>query len=344
MIRLSGEQVRTEDLAAFQRHFAPGCVLRIGYASSEVGPIADYVIDTTIPLDGAAPPCGYPSSGAEVLGLGADGRPGAPGVPGEIAVRSAVMALGYWRQPEETVARFVPDPGGGPVRLFRTGDRGQWREDGALVVLGRVDTQVKVRGHRVGPAEVEATLIGCPGVRAATVALRADRTGAPWLVAYVVGGTPPPSPEALRETLAARLPAYMVPQHFVLLDTLPLTLNGKVDVQALPPPPSARPALASPCLPPRDPVETVVAAVWREVLRVVPIGVRAAFLDLGGDSIAAMRIVARLQASFGGDLPASVLLSETETVEAMARVIAVSLPARVSSPFTLPVDSTTAGA
>jgi len=325
VIRLSGEQVRAEDVAAFQRHFAPGCVLRVAYASSEVGPIADYVVDTTMPLDGAAPPCGYPSGGAEVLVLDADGRPCAPGVPGEIAVRSAAMALGYWRQPEETAARFVPDPAGGPTRLFRTGDRGQWRPDGALVVLGRVDTQVKVRGHRVEPAEIEAALIDCPGVRAATVALRPDRGDDPWLVAYVVAGTPPTSAEALRAALAARLPAYMIPQHVVLLDTLPLTLNGKVDVQALPPPPTARPALAVPCVEPRDLVETVVAAVWREVLRVEPIGVRDAFLDLGGDSIAAMRIVTRLQASFGGDLPAEVLLSDTETVEDMARVIEASL-------------------
>jgi acyl carrier protein len=235
------------------------------------------------------------------------------------------MALGYWRQPEETAARFVPDTDGGPARLFRTGDRGQWRADGALVVLGRVDTQVKIRGHRVEPAEVEAALIDCPRVRAATVAVRPDRTGDPWLVAYVVGGTPPPSAEALREALAARLPAYMIPQHFVLLDALPLTLNGKVNVQALPPPPTARPALALPCVEPRDPFEAVVAAVWREVLCVEPIGVRDAFLDLGGNSIAAMRIVTRLQASFGCDLPTSVLLSDTETVEAMARIIAASL-------------------
>ena len=164
------------------------------------------------------------------------------------------MALGYWRQPEETAARFVPDPGGGPGRLFRTGDRGQWRPDGALALLGRVDTQVKVRGNRVEPAEVEAALIDCSGVRAVTVAVRPDRTGDPRLVAYVVGGTPPPSPGALREALAARLPAYMIPPHFVLLDALPVTLNGKVDVQALPPPPAARPALTAPCVDPRDPL------------------------------------------------------------------------------------------
>jgi len=330
VIRLAGEQVRAEDLAAFQRHFAAGTVLRIGYASSEVGPIADYVIDQATPLDGTVPPCGYPSSGGEVLVLDADGRPRTPGVPGEVAVRSAAMALGYWRQPEETAARFVPDPDGGPARLFRTGDRGQWRADGALVVLGRVDTQVKVRGNRVEPAEVEAALINCPGVRAATVALRADRTGEPWLVAYVVGGTPAPSAEALRRALAARLPAYMVPQRFVLLDALPLTLNGKVDVQALPPPPAARPALAAPWLEPRGPVEAAVAAVWQEVLRVEPIGVRDAFLDLGGNSLAAMRVVTLLQERLGCDLPATVLLTETDTVEAMAQVIGVALTASPS--------------
>ena len=325
VLRLSGEQVRAEDVAAFQRHFAPGCVLRNGYASSEVGPIADYVTEQATPLDGLAPPCGYPSSGAEIIVLDPDGQPCVPGVPGEIAVRSAAMALGYWRQPEETAARFVPDSDGGPARLFRTGDRGHWRADGALVLLSRVDTQVKVRGHRVEPAEIEAALIACPGVRAATVALRPDHTGEPWLVAYVVRQTPPPPAETLREALATRLPIYMVPQRFVLLDALPLTPNGKVDVQALPPPPAGRPALAAACVAPRNPVEALVAAVWQAVLRIEPIGIRDDFLDLGGDSLLAMRIVTRLQEHLGRELPAKVLLTETETVEAMAEVIANAL-------------------
>jgi amino acid adenylation domain-containing protein len=325
LVRLAGEQVRGEDLAAFQRYCAPGSVLRIGYTSSEAGPITDYLIDQATPLDGAAPPVGYATTDAEVLVLDANDRPCPEGVPGEIVVRSAALALGYWRQPEETAARFTPNPAGGPARLFRTGDRGQWRADGALALLGRVDTQVKVRGNRVEPAEVEAALIACPGVRAAAVTLRADGVGQPWLVAYVVGGTPPPAVEALREALAARLPAYMVPQRFVLLDALPLTLNGKVDVQALPRPPAGRPALAGAPVVPRGPVEALVAAAWQEVLRLEPVGALDTFLDLGGDSIAAMRVVTLLQDRLGRELPATILLTETETVEAMAKVITATL-------------------
>jgi amino acid adenylation domain-containing protein len=326
LVRLAGEQVRSEDLAAFQRHCTGSSVLRIGYSSTETGPISDYLIDGTTPLDGTAPSCGYPAQGVDVLVVDSHGTPREDGEPGEIVVRTPELALGYWRQPDETAARFLPGSATGPGS-FRTGDRGQWRPDGMLVVLGRVDTQLKVRGNRVEPAEVEVALLACPGVRAAAVAMRPDRTGRPWLAAYVVGGAPTPSISTLREALAARLPAYMVPQRFMLLDTLPLTLNGKVDVQALPPPPSARPEIAAPWLPPRDRVETLVAAAWQEVLGVEPVGVRDAFLDLGGDSLSAMRVVALLQQTLGCELPATTLLTETETVEEVAKVVTASLDA-----------------
>ena len=326
LVRLAGEQVRHEDLAAFQRHCAPGSVLRIGYSSTETGPISDYLVDQVALLDGGAPPCGYPAQGIDVRVVDAQGTPREDGEPGEIVVRTPELALGYWSQPDETSARFRPDPAGGPGS-FRTGDMGQWRPDGMLAVLGRADTQLKVRGNRVEPAEVEVALLACPGVRSAAVAMRPDRTGRPWLAAYVVRGVPAPSISALREALAARLPAYMVPQRFVMLDTLPLTLNGKVDVQALPPPASARPELASAWLPPRDRVEAVVAAAWQDVLDLEPVGVRDVFLDLGGDSLSAMRVVALLQERLGCELPATTLLTETETVEAVAKAIAAALDA-----------------
>jgi amino acid adenylation domain-containing protein len=324
LVRLAGEQVRGEDLAAFQRHCTRGSVLRIGYSSTETGPICDYLIEQATPLDGAPPPCGYPVQAVEVLVADADGTPREDGAPGEIVVRSPALALGYWRQPDETAARFLPGPAGGPGS-FRTGDRGQWRPDGMLTVLGRVDAQVKVRGNRVEPAEVELALLACPGVQAATVTMRPDRTGRPWLTAYVVGGAPAPSVTVLREALTARLPAFMVPQRFVRLDALPLTLNGKVEVQSLPPPPTARPELAAACVAPRFPMEALVAAAWQEVLGIEPVGVRDAFLDLGGDSLAAMRVVALLQQRLGCELPATTLLTETETVEAVAEVVVAAL-------------------
>ena len=326
LVRLAGEQVRSEDLAAFQRHCARGSVLRIGYSSTETGPISDYLIDRATPLDGTAPSCGFPAQGVDVSVVDSDGTPREDGEPGEIIVRTAELALGYWRRPDETAARFLPGAATGSG-TFRTGDRGQWRPDGTLAVLGRVDAQLKVRGNRVEPAEVEIALLTCPGVRAAAVAMRPDRTGRAWLAAYVVGGSPAPSISTLREALSARLPAYMVPQRFVLLDTLPLTLNGKVDVQALPPPPSARPEIAAQWLPPRDPVETLVAAAWQDVLGVEPVGVRDAFLDLGGDSLSAMRVVALLQQTLGCELPATTLLTEAETVEEVAKVVAAALDA-----------------
>jgi len=233
-------------------------------------------------------------------------------------VRAAALAQGYWRRPEETAARFLPDPAGGARRWFRTGDVGTRLPNGMLVVMGRADAQVKVRGHRVEPADVEAALLACPGVQAVAVTARADGRGQPGLVAYVVCTGARPTVTALRSALAARLPDYMLPRHLVFVGTIPLTLNGKVDWRALPAPPAGRPALAAPFVAPRGPLETLVAGIWQEVLGVEPIGVQDAFLDLGGDSLAAARIVTLLQPHVPLDLPVQALLAEAGTVEAMA--------------------------
>lgn len=191
-------------------------------------------------------------------------------------------------------------------------------------MLGRTDAQVKVRGYRVEPTEIEAALLACSGVRAAAAAERRDGRGQPWLTAYVVRQDDVPSLAVLRRALAARLPAYMVPQRFVFVDAIPVTLNGKVDWRDLPGLHYARPDLPTPCVAPRTPIETLVSEIWQEVLGIDPIGVHDAFLDLGGDSLSAARVVARLQRRLGLDLPVSALLEQAGTVEAMA-VLLVSM-------------------
>jgi amino acid adenylation domain-containing protein len=228
-----------------------------------------------------------------------DGRmePMPTGVAGELYVGGAGLARGYLNRPELTAERFVPhpfstEPGG---RLYRTGDVGRYRADGELEYLGRADQQVKVRGFRIELGEIEATLSAHPQVRETVVVALASEAGGgdKRLVAYVVGeaGGAPRAGE-LREYLLSRLPDYMVPSAFVLLDALPLTPNGKVDRRALPAPEQAATATDRTYVAPRTPVEEILCGIWSEVLGAERVGVTDNFFELGGDSIRSVRVLA----------------------------------------------------
>jgi amino acid adenylation domain-containing protein len=315
---------------------------------------------------------GRPLSDLSLHLLDRGGRPVPIGVPGEIHVGGAGVARGYLARPALTAERFVPDPfTGGTVgeaigqRLYRSGDLARRRRDGDLEYLGRIDRQVKVRGFRIELGEIEAALAEHPGVREAAVVAREDRPGDVRLVGYVslavspaVGPAagPDPSPQALAAFLAERLPGYMVPAAWVLLDRLPLTANGKVDRAALPAPsgkvdhrtalpaPSGkvdhRTALPAPsgkvdraALPapsergeggayvaPRSPVEQVLAGIWEEVLGLQRVGVEDDFFALGGHSLIAGQVTSRVLKAFSVELSLRVLF-ERPTVAAMAAEI-----------------------
>ena len=232
-------------------------------------------------------------------------------------MQSRHVAAGYWRQPDLTAARLaIVGPRG--ERLSLTGDLGRRLDDGCLVHLGRVDFQVKIRGYQVPLNAVEAALLELDGVREAAVVAHGSGPDERRLVAYVApaaGG-----PEPLRRALSAALPAHMVPQVFVCLDALPRTASGKVDRHALPPPGRTRPAVATPFAPPRDEIERLIAGVWATVLDLEEVGIDDQFLELGGDSLAAMRVAARVTQVARVELPMSALL-ETATVAEMATVV-----------------------
>ncbi|MFA1547955.1 MupA/Atu3671 family FMN-dependent luciferase-like monooxygenase [Actinomadura chokoriensis] len=245
-------------------------------------------------------------------------EPVPPGAEGELVIGGAGVARGYWGLPGLTAERFVPDPFAAAPgeRLYRTGDLGRLRADGSIEFLGRADRQLKIRGTRIEPAEIEAALTSRPEVREAVVVARDDAGGDPRLVAYVVPAeeTAAPDPQEVRRRLGALLPATMVPSFVVVLPRLPLTANGKLDVAALPRPGSTGSGGAAP---PTSDLERRIAEVWSEVLGVDSVGLYDNFFDLGGHSLLMVRVHARLLPMAGRDLPLIKLL-EHPTVSALA--------------------------
>jgi hypothetical protein len=243
------------------------------------------------------------------------------GVAGEIYLGGAGLARGYLHQPELTAERFVPSPFVPGDRLYRTGDRGRFRADGQLIYLGRLDHQVKIRGFRVELGEIESVLRAHPFVREAVVICREDTPGDPRLVAYVVPSevARPPDDAAsaiLRETIEAALPHYMVPSAIVPLSALPLTPNGKVDRNALPAPAPTRPARAAL----HTEMEELIAGLWAELLHVDHLGPDDHFFLLGGHSLSGTRLLARLAALLGVDLPLAALFEAPTLARFAARV------------------------
>ncbi|HEX7239395.1 MAG TPA: amino acid adenylation domain-containing protein, partial [Longimicrobiaceae bacterium] len=268
---------------------------------------------------GASVPIGRGVGGRRTYVLDAGGEPVPPGVPGELCLGGAALARGYLGRPELTAERFVPDPFSGEAgaRLYRTGDRVRWLAGGELEYLGRVDAQVKVRGVRIEPGEVEAVLASLPQVREAAVVVREDGQGEKRLVAYVVGeGAEVPAAE-LRASLGSRLPEHMVPGIFVALERLPLNASGKVDRRALPAPEwKAKRAYVAP----RTPTEALLCGIFAEVLGIERVGVEDGFFELGGYSLRATRVVSRLREAIGVEIPLRALF-EMPTVAALAERI-----------------------
>jgi len=312
------------------------------YGATEATVYSTYHLVTERPPEGARLiPVGRPIDAAEVLVVNPGGYRCIPGEAGEIYLRTPFLSLGYFDDEEATCRAFVQHPlSDVPETVYRTGDMGRILPDGVLEFIGRRDGQIKVRGHRVEPGEVERTLATHPSLREAVVTAREDERDGARLVAYAVP-RPDIAPDTteLRAWLAERLPSYMVPGAIMLLNHLPLTHNGKIDRRALPDPAPAGPGSGEDFVAPRTSVEETVAAVWRALLERDAIGVHDGFFDLGGHSLLAMQAVSRLRDAFGIDLPLRRLF-DAPTVAGLAAVIdaaqqdgaASALPAIVPVP------------
>ncbi|GAB3176460.1 non-ribosomal peptide synthetase [Streptomyces incanus] len=255
------------------------------------------------PIPGSIP-WGRPLPNQRVYVLDGHGEPVPVGVRGELFVGGAAVRRGYWRRPGLTAQRFVPDPFGAAAggRLYRTGDAARWRPSGELEFHGRLDHQVKLRGLRIEPGEIEAALAGHPDVERCVVLMRgADQDQR--LVAYLTAsGLLPPSTGELRRFLLDRLPDHMVPSVFVLLDRLPLLPSGKLDRSALPEPAAMRPDLAPTYVEPSEPLDRVLADIWADVLKVDRVGTGDDFFELGGHSLLVTQVASRIRDLFRVDL------------------------------------------
>ena len=330
LLRLGGEPINQDDVARYRTRCPAGCMLLHAMGPTETLVMRMYAVPRDWQGAGNVP-IGHAVADKEVLLLDDSGHEVPPGEIGEIAVRSRYLAVGYWRRPDLTAQAFQPDPRGGPARIYRTGDLGVMLPGDVLVHRGRKDFQVKIRGHRVEVAEVEVALQGHPAVKSAVVHARPGEDGEARLVAYLVAmpGEPPTVSE-LRRTVARGLPEYMVPSAFVFLDTFPLLHNGKVNRRALPAPGGERPALDAPYVAPRTPIEARLAELWGDVLGLEQVGVHDPFLDLGGNSLAATALLARVGETLGVELPVAALLA-APTIAAMAEAIVRDLVERADS-------------
>jgi amino acid adenylation domain-containing protein len=270
-------------------------------------------------------PIGRPIANTEVYILDSELRPTAVGLAGELYVGGSSLARGYLNRPDLTAEKFVRnpfsnDPG---ARLYRTGDLVRYRSDGNIVYLGRIDNQIKLRGFRIEPGEIEAILSELQAVRAAIVIAREDTAGNKRLVAYLVmkvGSTI--AENDLRIYLKKKLPQYMMPAAFVVLPRLPLTANGKLDRRALPAPDNPTLSANAPCVAPRNDVERLIERIWCDVLGIDRLGIEENFFDIGGHSILATRAMARLRQECRIDLPLRVLFECPTIAELGARVLA----------------------
>jgi amino acid adenylation domain-containing protein len=324
LVIIGGERVQPERLARWSTHVRHRPRLLNTYGLTEAS-----VLSTMYDLTGLTPPdrgelkdvpIGRPVQGVEAYILDHHLQPVPIGVPGELCIGGEHLARGYLNSPVVTAERFVPSPfasdpphADGPrKRLYRTGDLVRYARDGQIEYIGRIDQQLKVRGFRVEPGEIEVLLSQHPGVSEAVVVARPDDMGRNVLVAYVV-------PEAgravlggeLRAFLKGKLPDYMIPPTFVPIEALPMSPNGKVDRAALPPPPEARPEAEEGTAEPRTDVELFIAQTWQEALQVGRVSVHDNFFDLGGYSLLLMGVIEKIEKKLGIRLTPDEFVLET---------------------------------
>ena len=316
----AGEPLPQALVQRWQQQLAPhGQVINL-YGPTETTLAKCYYPVPTPPPPGVQP-VGRPMPHAQALLLNSSDELCGIGELGEIVLRTPFRSLGYLNNPEETAVRFITNPFTAVPDdwLYRTGDRGRYRPDGLLEIMGRVDHQIKIRGMRIEPGEIAAVLQQHTAVQTALVVPWSNE-GEKQLAAYLIASSADTSlPTQLRQFAGERLPTHMVPTAYILLDALPMNANGKVNRQALPPPAAATiPSL--PYEPPQTPFEEIMMTIWQEVLNQEQVGIHNNFFDLGGHSLLATQIISRVRDQFEVDLPVRALFEHATIAALSARV------------------------
>jgi amino acid adenylation domain-containing protein len=321
VVLFGGEAADPRSVAAGLVDGKPRRLLHV-YGPTETTTFATWHEVGSVAANARTVPIGRPIANTEIYLLDRNGEPVPQGTRGEIYIGGPGLARGYLRRPELTAERFVAHAFSGEpeARLYRTGDHARLTSEGLIEHLGRGDHQVKIRGFRVELGEIEAVLKQQKGIRDAAVLLRDKQAGEKRLVAFVVPtGGQTMRPVELRASIARMLPDYMVPAAFVALDALPLTPNGKVDRESLAKSKSKVVLAVQTHVSPRNAVEVQLMRIWEQVLRVSPIGMHDNFFALGGDSLAAVRVIDRIEQLFSRRLPPDLLWYQEGTIESLAR-------------------------
>jgi amino acid adenylation domain-containing protein len=315
----SGEPLTAELLEAF-RAAVPDARLLNTYGTSEIWDAACFDVSGW-EISQPVVPIGKPIANVQTYILDKNMQPVPPGVTGELYVGGVGLGPGYWRRPELTIERFVPNPfaANRGTRLYRTGDLAKYLPHGDIQCLGRIDQQIKLRGFRVEPGEIETALSSHADVRRTVVDLRETRSGEPALIAYCVSAESCFDRDALYRHLQQQLPEHMIPARFVRMDELPLTPSGKIDRLSLPAPDWSEAAGKS-FIPPGTLTEQTIAGLWKEVLGTARAGLQDDFFEQGGHSLSATRLLARIRAAFGVDLSLRELFDEPTVFAVATRV------------------------
>ncbi|MEJ0027116.1 MAG: AMP-binding protein [Rhizomicrobium sp.] len=327
VLRVGGEAVLWSDIDALRAWLPPDCRIELGYSSTEA-PIMQWFVPADFPREGDRVPLGYPLAGNALAVVGENGEAATPGEAGELVLRSPYVALGRWVDGKVDAGDFPADPKDPSCRIHRTGDLVRLRADGLIDLVGRKDRQIKIRGQRVEPAELEAAIRRRPGIRDAAVFPR--RVGQHWwLIAYIVGPC-----AGLKAALRDSLPAALQPQRIHSIDAVPRLASAKLDMAALaaldedwqrrevelPAPDTAAPA---------GKTEEIVAAIWRRVLKRERIGRNADFFDCGGDSLSTLEIMFGIEDALAVELPVTAIFA-TPTIASLAAAIDDRRPAEFS--------------
>jgi amino acid adenylation domain-containing protein len=321
----SGEQLKITP--AIQKFFTKldNCRLHNHYGPTESHVVSALTLSDPVENWPAIPSIGRPIANTQIYVLSPDLQPVPIGTSGELYIGGDCLARGYFNRPDLTAERFIPNPFrdrlGDTSRLYKTGDVARYWQDGNIEYLGRIDDQVKIRGFRIELGEIETLLVQHPAISQATVAVREDLPGDRQLVAYcVVDLDRPPTNIELRDFIAQKVPNYMVPLIFVMLSTLPISPNGKIDRRALPVPDYSRPESENTFVAPRNELERQLTQIWQKILGIDSIGIQDNFFELGGHSLIAVQMFAEIERTWGKNLPLATLF-QAQSIEKLADVM-----------------------